>query len=544
MIKHKNIMNLSLLKKSSFKDEKTINKSEEGNRQSSLNNLYNLYPYEVFNNYNDVDMSFLDKYISEENIQEDKRITAEYFKLVTIDELISCVILIMTISSCFIYNETKTCLDDCLYDNSVKEDIINLSLIFSSISTFIFILLLIIKYNHYFKFYKKAKYIHNYESFFKTKLIGSFIIEFTLAILHPNLLFKDKYFTTNKDYNLKEVTYCINDIFLLIQSFRLLYLIMIFVVCSEFYSPRADRVCKLMGKRLNLIFSFKALLIKKTAPMLIYCTFVIGIILSYNLKILSQPLPNTSISYNFNNFGNCFWYVLVTMTTVGYGDIYPETTLGRIVGCTIAISGNILVALIISFFQEQTYLLEEEKKALDFIQRVNDKEEIMEASAEYFKSNMMYIINRKKMEKKINPPNEKNKNYLIKLAKEKIEARKRFKFLFHQFQNHFKMETEFDIIRKKIDNLDFAEEDLANLINTINIKIKELIRNINGLSNNLKKNNKNVNKNNIHINTNKEIKEEKNKEDETFTKELYSFKTNDEELDIANEKKITIKKEK
>jgi len=73
---------------------------------------------ETFSYYkNDVDMSFLDKYISEENIQEDKRITAEYFKLVTIDELISCVILIMTISSCFIYNETKTCLDDCLYDN-------------------------------------------------------------------------------------------------------------------------------------------------------------------------------------------------------------------------------------------------------------------------------------------------------------------------------------------------------------------------------------------------------------------------------------------
>ena len=114
--------------------------------------------------------------------------------------------------------------------------------------------------------------------------------------------------------------------------------------------------------------------------MLTYCTLIICTILSYILKILGQPLPETKSSFNFKNFGNCFWYVLVTMTTVGYGDIYPETTLGRIVGCIIANSGNIVVALIISFFQEQTYLLDQEKKALDFIQRVNDKEKIMEAS--------------------------------------------------------------------------------------------------------------------------------------------------------------------
>ena len=138
-------MNLSLLKHSRFNDDKILDKSDEGKRQNTINNLYNINRYETFSYYkNDVDLSFLDKYLSEEHIQEDKHITAEYFKLITIDELISCIFLILTISSCFIYNETKTCVDDCLYDNSVKEDIINLSLIFSSISSFIFILLLII----------------------------------------------------------------------------------------------------------------------------------------------------------------------------------------------------------------------------------------------------------------------------------------------------------------------------------------------------------------------------------------------------------------
>ena len=34
---------------------------------------------------------------------------------------------------------------------------------------------------------------------------------------------------------------------------------------------------------------------------------------------------------------------------------------------------------------------------MQFIQRVNEKEEVMKASAAYFKANMLYIINKKKM---------------------------------------------------------------------------------------------------------------------------------------------------
>ena len=432
-----------------------------------------------------VSMSFLDEFMSLEYEKEDQRITAEYFKVITIDELINCMFLLMTLGSCFIYNETKICFDDCLYNEEIKNDIINISLIFSSITTFFFISILVIKYYHYFLLYKNAKYIQPYSNFFQTNLFRYFIIEFMLAILHPNLIFKKIYFTTSKKYNLKEIKYNINDIFLLIQCIRLVYFIIIFAICSEFYSPRADRVCKMMGKKLNLFFSFRSLFINRTAIMLGYCSLIICSMLSYMLKILSQPISNDEDIIKFHNFGDCFWYVLVTMTTVGYGDIFPTTTLGRIVGCIVAILGNVVVALIVSFFQEKTNLREEEKNALEFIQRINEKEEVMKASAAYFKSNMLYIVNKKKMENGKIPQNKKNINKLINLFKNKIEARKRFKNLFHKFHIHFKMENDVDKIKKKIDNLDYAEIDLSNYINLINIKIKELIRNINGYSNNL-----------------------------------------------------------
>ena len=49
-----------------------------------------------------------------------------------------------------------------------------------------------------------------------------------------------------------------------------------------------------------------------------------------------------------NVFRNAFsglWWAVATLTTVGYGDIYPVTALGRLVGALIAFSGLAAVAI-------------------------------------------------------------------------------------------------------------------------------------------------------------------------------------------------------
>lgn len=62
-----------------------------------------------------------------------------------------------------------------------------------------------------------------------------------------------------------------------------------------------------------------------------------------------------------------FWYVIVTITTVGYGDAYPTTTAGKIVGALTILNGIIVLAMPIgvvgaNFSSEYYRVLDEKRK--------------------------------------------------------------------------------------------------------------------------------------------------------------------------------------
>lgn len=56
-------------------------------------------------------------------------------------------------------------------------------------------------------------------------------------------------------------------------------------------------------------------------------------------------VPGTVAQENFNSIPRAIWWAVATLTTVGYGDVYPVTVVGRFFSSIIAIAGVGVVAL-------------------------------------------------------------------------------------------------------------------------------------------------------------------------------------------------------
>jgi voltage-gated potassium channel len=71
----------------------------------------------------------------------------------------------------------------------------------------------------------------------------------------------------------------------------------------------------------------------------IFITFLSVIIVLGSASVLVLQFESRSPDANITTGGDALWWGFVTITTVGYGDEYPVTTLGRLVGIFVMFAG-------------------------------------------------------------------------------------------------------------------------------------------------------------------------------------------------------------
>ncbi|XP_066522903.1 potassium voltage-gated channel subfamily C member 1b isoform X2 [Hoplias malabaricus] len=86
---------------------------------------------------------------------------------------------------------------------------------------------------------------------------------------------------------------------------------------------------------------FILLIIFLALGVLIFATMIY-----YAERIGANPNdPRASEHTHFKNIPIGFWWAVVTMTTLGYGDMYPQTTSGMLVGALCALAGVLTIAM-------------------------------------------------------------------------------------------------------------------------------------------------------------------------------------------------------
>ncbi|XP_069107562.1 uncharacterized protein [Argopecten irradians] len=78
--------------------------------------------------------------------------------------------------------------------------------------------------------------------------------------------------------------------------------------------------------------------------------FVLVMYVMVTMCIFSNFIYFVENKSDFPSIPAAWWWSIVTMTTVGYGDMVPKTALGKLIGCICALSGVVLFSLIIPVF--------------------------------------------------------------------------------------------------------------------------------------------------------------------------------------------------
>ncbi|CAG5117713.1 unnamed protein product [Candidula unifasciata] len=81
--------------------------------------------------------------------------------------------------------------------------------------------------------------------------------------------------------------------------------------------------------------------------LMLFIFLLIGMLIFSTMIYYAERKNTTEGGDMFSTIPMGFWWSIITMTTVGYGDVYPSTPIGYIVGTACAVCGVLLVALTI-----------------------------------------------------------------------------------------------------------------------------------------------------------------------------------------------------
>lgn len=302
-------------------------------------------------------------------------------------------------------------------------------------------------HNHYrmrFEIRKALHIIYHGTKFRNSNLVKYFALESIFCWIHnfPGL---------NADFHMGSLgniyILTLDSLISVIMLGRLYIFLRLFDHFTFWTSERAVRVCRLMGFQPDTKFAVRALLKYKAI-------FMVGLsigISSFFFALLVRTFERDGNSkFDFKVIWNCLWCVIVTMATIGYGDIYPVTMFGRLVIIIACFWGILLLSMFVVTLNNITQLTKEENFAFEEIIRKDKIKKHLKKDAEKIISLFIKLHLKK---------NQKDIKKKILLRMDLFGVTKRFKIKRNNLQNESKS------INEQLDDIhDLVTEDMNEVI--------------------------------------------------------------------------------
>ena len=399
------------------------------------------------------------------NKMPNQRKINEIFVRLKISELVSLYFAILGIGCAIIDYEISY--DDNSDDNKYSRIVFEILCVISSLCI---ILTLVFRYGIILKLYKARGHYSKYDTIGNTGLYKYLFVEVIINSLTPYPFIWDETYTESfSDYDTK-VNYRVNDLFLLIMCLCRTYLIIrALLTLSNFMDTRSQRVCMMSGSDANFMFSVKSLMKKKPYSVLLSSLIVSVALFGFILRVFERPLSDAS-GQDFNSINNAFWVTLITMTTVGYGDFFPKSNIGRFVGILIAFWGVAFVSLFIVTLTNLLLFENGEEKSFILLQRLKSKDALKKQAV-----NVMTAAYRQKITKRDYPEDQKKNVNAIRTFRGYML---KFQAISRKIRGNYETETDADRIKRDLEDLredvDFIKENLEQICKTIGIEEKDL----------------------------------------------------------------------
>ena len=163
--------------------------------------------------------------------------------------------------------------------------------------------------------------------------------------------------------------YYLCDFFLVIMFLRLFFAARSIMNYSLYTDAYSKKLCSTYGFTSGVRFTLKVQCVMKPTNFVLLLFFANILILSYILRVFEIPYFRRygHNMYEFDDFNNSLWLIVMTITTVGYGDITVHTAPGRFITMFAALWGAVMISLVVLVSANIFKLSKSQTKALRHI---------------------------------------------------------------------------------------------------------------------------------------------------------------------------------